>query len=274
MRILALLAAITALTGCSLECNGAAALCDRRFDEVTFATTHNAMSSEDEGWVPPNQGPPMRQQLEDGVRAMMLDVHEDAGELHLCHGNCGFGKRRLADALAELRTFLEEHPGEVFAIQFETYVTPARLAEAFALAKVTELLHAQAAGAPWPTLREMIENGRRIVVFSESDGGEPGWNHALFTWSFDTPYAAKSKDDLKCTGGRGKPGASLFTVNHFLTNPLASRELARTVNRLPFLLDRVRACEQQAGHRANFVSVDFYDESDLLRAVRSLNGLD
>lgn len=35
-------------------CNGHAALCDRRLDQVAFAATHNAMSNAEDGWLAPN----------------------------------------------------------------------------------------------------------------------------------------------------------------------------------------------------------------------------
>ncbi|HBQ12189.1 MAG TPA: hypothetical protein DEF51_13895, partial [Myxococcales bacterium] len=89
-----------------LVCNGHASLCDRPFDDVAYATTHNAMSSDADGWIPPNQGPAMWQQLEDGVRAMMLDTYEDDGETLLCHGICALGSRPFVDALRELRSFM------------------------------------------------------------------------------------------------------------------------------------------------------------------------
>jgi hypothetical protein len=57
-------------------CNGAAALCDRRLDEVTLAGTHNAMASADvPSWLFPQQERGIVAQLEDGVRALLLDVH-------------------------------------------------------------------------------------------------------------------------------------------------------------------------------------------------------
>ncbi|HEX6589242.1 MAG TPA: hypothetical protein VF039_09475, partial [Longimicrobiales bacterium] len=57
------------------SCNGSAALCDKRLDEVTLMGTHNSMSSADAGWMFPNQHVGIAQQLGDGVRALMLDVH-------------------------------------------------------------------------------------------------------------------------------------------------------------------------------------------------------
>ena len=57
-------------------CNGAAALCGRRLDEVVLAGTHNAMASADvPGWLFPQQERGLAAQLDDGVRALLLDVH-------------------------------------------------------------------------------------------------------------------------------------------------------------------------------------------------------
>jgi len=58
-----------------LECNGAAALCDRRLDQVTLAGAHNAMgSADDPHWMFPNQDQNVARLLQRGVRAFMLDV--------------------------------------------------------------------------------------------------------------------------------------------------------------------------------------------------------
>jgi hypothetical protein len=57
-------------------CNGHPELCDRRFDQVAFAATHNSMSSGDiADWMFPNQEKGIRAQLEDGVRGFLVDVH-------------------------------------------------------------------------------------------------------------------------------------------------------------------------------------------------------
>jgi hypothetical protein len=57
-------------------CNGAAALCGRRLDEVVLAGTHNSMASADvPSWLFPQQERGMVAQLEDGVRALLVDVH-------------------------------------------------------------------------------------------------------------------------------------------------------------------------------------------------------
>ncbi|HEX6790162.1 MAG TPA: hypothetical protein VF247_02530, partial [Candidatus Krumholzibacteria bacterium] len=57
-------------------CNGHPELCDRRLNEVAFATSHNSMSGGDiAGWMFPNQDRGIPAQLEDGVRGFLVDVH-------------------------------------------------------------------------------------------------------------------------------------------------------------------------------------------------------
>jgi hypothetical protein len=58
-----------------ITCNGHVELCDRRLDQVAFATTHNAMSSVANGFVGPEQTRSIADQLAGGIRALMLDVY-------------------------------------------------------------------------------------------------------------------------------------------------------------------------------------------------------
>ena len=65
-------------------CNGRSELCDLRFDQVAYATSHNAMSSPAARWVAPNQEVGITAQLELGVRALMLDSYDFTGKAMLC----------------------------------------------------------------------------------------------------------------------------------------------------------------------------------------------
>ena len=57
-------------------CNGSVALCGRRLNEVVFPATHNSYSAADEpGWLFANQRHGIAQQLRDGIRAMLIDIH-------------------------------------------------------------------------------------------------------------------------------------------------------------------------------------------------------
>ncbi len=56
-------------------CNGAAALCAYRLDEVALATTHNSMNSAADGFRHPSQDEGVEAQLEDGVRGFLIDAY-------------------------------------------------------------------------------------------------------------------------------------------------------------------------------------------------------
>ena len=58
------------------SCEGSAALCERRLDEVVFAGTHNSYAaSEQPGWYFASQRYPIARQLDEGIRALLIDIH-------------------------------------------------------------------------------------------------------------------------------------------------------------------------------------------------------
>lgn len=256
-------------------CNGSAELCDRRYDEVSHATTHNAMSSAEDGWLAPNQRHDMLRQLHDGVRALMIDTHvddrEDVSVPSLCHGSCLFGALPLHEALRSFESFLRCNPEQVLTLIVEAYVSPQATADAFEQAGLTDYAYAHDPATAWPTLGEMIARDERLVVLSD-DGGYPSWYMNVWDHAFETPFAAKTLDDLVCETNRGSVDNPLFILNHFLTAPLADESLAEQVNHNPFFMDRARACQDKLGRLPNFPTVDFYSIGDLLDVTVTLNG--
>ena len=58
------------------RCNGQAALCDRTLDQVAFVGTHNSMAADGEpGWLFAAQDAGIDAQLDEGVRALLIDTH-------------------------------------------------------------------------------------------------------------------------------------------------------------------------------------------------------
>ncbi len=58
------------------SCNGSAALCAKPIDEAVFPGTHNSFAASDEpGWYFANQTYPISRQLNDGIRALLIDIH-------------------------------------------------------------------------------------------------------------------------------------------------------------------------------------------------------
>jgi len=267
-----------AIHGCGSQqargCNGADHLCARRYDEVAYATTHNAMANADDRFQVPNQRRSVTVQLEDGVRALMLDTYRYEGDLFLCHTECALlGRRLLTDGLAEIRAFLERNPREVVTIIFESYIDAAETESAFSQSGLLDHAHAQDPNEPWPTLGEFIESGRRLVVLTDrrADPAIYPWYHYVWDYAFETPFSFERPADFSCQPNRGNPSNGLFILNHFLTQSFGLPRLAMQVNFNPLLRDRARECRIANDRLANFVTVDFYDIGDVLAVVNELN---
>jgi len=290
-------------------CNGHPELCDRRYDEVVYAATHNSMSSPDVVRVWPEHDGDIRAQLDAGVRALLIDTHhwtplvsddqlaeaepflpttvaeplfaglgplrEGRDGAFLCHNQCALGAIPLADALRVLREFLDDNPDDVVTLIVQDAISPAETAEAFGRAGLGGYLHEHESGSPWATLGELIDRGERLVVFAEDEGPPPAWYHQAFEHMQETPFHIPAPEDFTCAPNRGDPDASLFLLNHWVSrqNSAPDRATATGVNSHDVIVERARACERERGLMPNYIAVDFYGLGDLMRAVDTLNGV-
>ncbi|MCY1055178.1 hypothetical protein [Nannocystis sp. SCPEA4] len=260
----------------ALGCNGHVALCGRRYDEVAYPCTHNSYSSQDAGFTPlvANQRRTVAVQLEEGVRALMLDVHLDEGETALCHGTCTYGKTPHVDVLADIAEFLAANPREVVTILYEDSAPVADIAADYAALDLEAKVFVYE-GGPFPTLEEMIAADTRLVVTAEQGGPPPAWYHHLWDLAWDTPYSYMSADEFSCALNRGDTDNPLFLVNHWVNSvldlPLEMNAIA--VNTYDVLHARLVQCMQESGDFPNFVAVDYYERGDLFAVVDALNGV-
>jgi len=292
-------------------CNGAVELCDRAYDDVAYAATHNAMSSPGVVQVWPEHDSHLRTQLDAGVRALLIDTKYwtpvdgaaelldsiDASELplpqsvaeavlrlagdaargrpgtFLCHNSCIFGGQPLVDGLDEVREFLEDNPDEVVTLVIQDGISVADTETAFEEAGLMEYLY-QHEDEEWPTLGEMIDRGERLVVFAEDAGPPPAWYANAFEAMQETPFLVLERDRFTCDRGRGPDDAPLFQLNHWVQRVAPDPADAAVVNAYDFLLARARQCQEERGLLPNFVAVNFYSIGDLFAVVDTLNGLD
>lgn len=266
--------------GTAQLCNSNALLCDKRFDQVVFPTTHNSMSNADDGWDLPVQRHNLIRQLDDGIRGFLIDVHlyngdddKFRGKAMLCHQFCTLGSRDLTEAWTAMRTWLDAHPNEVITFVIEDYVDETLMTQALTDSGLLKLTHHQPQGQPWPTLREMIAKNERVFIMLESGSGKALWRHGYQDYAWDTNYANEKPADFSCKLLRGKVTNKLFLLNHFLTKGLSAHaDLAQQVNHNPLLLARLKQCQNEMNQLPNFVAVDYYDIGDLLGAVATMNG--
>ncbi len=302
---IAILAGLAVTTGSTDQaeaatgCNGHVDLCDRRIDEVVFAGSHNAMSSNALGWELAMQDGDMVTQLDHGVRALLIDAlyWQDEGELDggadgpsatieaalsddrprtgtwLCHGFCALGATDLTAGLASINSWLSENPRDVLLIIVQDEVDFADLEAAFVASGLRDRAFSHQPGTPFPTLGELIEAGEQILVYGEN-GGEPGtWFQNGYADTFaETPFTFDVRTDFTCAENRGDEENPLFLINHWITTGIPVREAAAVVNRRDILLERVAECETERNRQPTILAVDFVETGDLISVVAELNG--
>ena len=253
------------------ECNGSAALCDRAYNEVVYASTHNAMSNEDEGWVAPNQIHGLEQQLADGITAFMLDVHDEDGIPTLCHGYCALGSRDLVEALGAFKAHMDAHPGDVLTFLIEDSVPDAMVLQAITDAGLDDYLYDHPGGQDWPTLGAMVAEGKQLILFAENGGGKSGTYLHMWDFVFDSGYGHETTEAMMtdCGMNRGSVDSGLYLLNHWLYD-VPTPDAAEPVNYKPFLTDRIEHC-RTSYRKPNYIAVNYYDRSDLLAVVDALN---
>lgn len=256
----------------SIQCNGHEVLCDRRVSEAVFAATHNSMAAEEEEWLAPNHIYAIPTQLKDGIRALNIDTYWWEEEAHMCHGFCEIGAQPLSYATDAIREFLNDTPNTVLIITFQSNISAEQTLEPFVSSGLETELYTHTLGSPWPTLRTLIEKETRLLLFSNNDGGRIEGYMAQWEHWVDNPYSAQEISDFSCVPDRGNlETATLYNINHFLTNPIASPELAEDANTQTSFFSHIDRCIAETTRNPSQILVDFYSIGSLLDVVDTYN---
>ncbi|MFJ5214192.1 PI-PLC domain-containing protein [Streptomyces sp. NPDC088354] len=278
----------------------------RTLDQVTFLTAHNAYANGvDGGFAPPfvnffpNQSRGISQQLDDGVRGFMMDIHQTPDGAILCHDSCTLVSRPVAlwVDVQRMVDFLKQHPGEFATVFLEDYVSAdvlrAELARVDGLQDV--LYRPDQDGVRehgWPRMADLAARGKQLMLFTDrtraADSGGPTRDSfgVMYQqeWTVENYWSMGSgagSSDWACYSRwygsgvnvpltREEPGFHpLFVMNHFRDTTLSGT--AATDNGK--LLNRVRNfCEPAARKKPTYVAVDRYDLGSPQSAVDRLNG--
>jgi len=305
LATLAAAAVLAPTAQATFRCNGSADLCDRPFNEVVFPSTHNSMAADNYGWssLVTTQTWSIRDQLRLGIRALAIDVwyareggaidigygdvdNDVAGptrpgvEPYLCHGQCQLGSKRLEDGFAEVLSFLQESPREVVLIYVEDYVSPEDMKTVVEDSGLWPYVHT---GPQTATLRQLIDSGKRLVFVSQNKTTGGDWYPYLRNIGRDTGYAFDDTADFTTPGGQVASCAPnpdnttgsgrLFVMQHFITDPIASRADSQVVNQPDVIVTRALRCRDVRGVMPSVLMVDYNELGDVNRAARMLNDM-
>lgn len=274
-------------------CNGLESNCDMRIHDILYAGIHNANADAQSGYrIAPNHLYHLESSLDYGYRAISMDIGKCDGALKLVHGFCKLGTRDPYEVFTNINTWLDNNPTEILLIVLEVNdkagdekVYLSDINDMFSsVSGFSEKLWSKAATAKnWPTLQELIDVNERVLFFTYN--GEHCYEPNVicptgfmdwFRYATETPYTFINADEVRnitnsCNATRGRPTASLYALNVFVTLP--SLDVAsETLNTKEFLQQHISDCTTYNNDSIpNVVWVDFWDEGDLPEVVQIHN---
>lgn len=251
----------------------------KHYNEVCFPTTHNSFNYlvGPKQYIYPNQRYDIKKQLDDGIRAFMIDIHDkdilvplSKNEVYVFHAYAMLGKEKLSHILDIFYPFLQQHPNEVITLIFDCSVNDSRnVARVFESHPIYSLLYHHTQHA-WPLIDTMIQQNQRCVVFTHCNGYSDWYLHQN-EYCFENNYNNHSALDYKAEIIRGDTSKALFIMNHFLYSVFQRKKKNAKTNSYGELWNHIQICKAQTGHFPNFLTVDWYDSGDLFAVVKALN---
>ncbi|TFK19863.1 PLC-like phosphodiesterase [Coprinopsis marcescibilis] len=284
-------------------CNGRSELCGRSYGSTSFLTSHNAFA-----WSPNplalarTQAVDVPVQLRMGARVLQAQSHMKDGRLHFCHTSKHifglFDGGSVLDFLRKVKTWLDANPYEVVSFIFtnpENVSIPGVWKPIFDEAGITPLAYVPPARpmkrTDWPTLSEMIDANKRVVVFMDkgadgSAGGVVDFVLPQFQMIWEDPFSP-TDPNFPCRihriEGPLEDNDHMHLINHNLNRNIIPWDLGTVLvsdfvnspktNSMNSIMAHVAGCAPFAQGRApNFVLLDYLDVGDGKRAVDQLNG--
>jgi len=278
-------------------CNGHAELCERKYGNTTFLASHDSFAVSGNPFaLARNQEVEVEAQLTLGVRMLQAQSHMNNGQLHFCHTSCPlFDGGAVESYLNKVKHFLDSHPNEVLTFVF---TNPENLSvqniwkPIFDKTGFTQMAYVPPLPVmsrdDWPTLGEMIESGKRVVIFMDKGAEtEPTVNFILpqfkMLWEdrFD-PTDGKFPCKVDRTAGPLAPSQQLNLINHNLNVNILpigrgilipDRLNSPKTNGVNSILSHTAHCALYVEDRnPNFVLLDFVNVGQGMEAVNRLNG--
>lgn len=185
-----------------------------------------------------------------------VKVDPNLRDVYLCHVYCEYGATKFTTALGYTRQFLLNNPNEVIMWFIGDYVSKADSEKALRESKLFDRVFFYDPSKPLPTLGELIDTGRNLIMISEYSGAPPEWNVRGYGIFQDTPFTFRKDSELftpgsprytgdltvdgpvdttepgpdgtqvwtktwaglpSCAPNRGTPSSPLFQINHWIT---------------------------------------------------------
>ncbi|KFZ02203.1 hypothetical protein V500_00378 [Pseudogymnoascus sp. VKM F-4518 (FW-2643)] len=228
-------------------CNGDARLCGRKYSNITQIGAHNRGAADPESGARGGGAVGYGDPLPASSVVTLLLTNQDKADVSI------FGKAMVNSGLAKF-----------------AYTPPKKLA-------LNE----------WPTLQEMINSNKRLVMFLDyhADTAKVPYILDEFAYCFETPFSQTDPKFPQCSVDR-PPNASsagrFSIINHVLDIALTPGKDgvlipdilgAEKTNSVASIMAQVGLCQMAHGTTPNFILLDYAERGEAIKAQNIMNHL-
>ncbi|KZT30873.1 PLC-like phosphodiesterase [Neolentinus lepideus HHB14362 ss-1] len=274
-------------------CNGHAELCDRSYGNVTFVGAHDSYAVGTNN-LAANQDYNITQQLNDGIRMLQMQAHNNGGVIQLCHTSCSlYNGGTLQDYLTTVKAWMDSNPNDIVSLLIVNSddLSPSQYDAVFKAVGLDNMSYTPESSAvtqsSWPTLGSMIDSGKRLVTFMDASADFSSVPYIIdeFTNIWETAYdVTDTTFDCNVNRSKGDTSTEMYLINHFLDevilgNPVPDVSDAGTTNAVSgtgSLGVQAATCAAMYGRNPNFMLVDFYEYGggSVFQVAAAANGVD
>jgi len=257
-------------------CNGFSDFCSRSYGNITFVGAHDSYAVGVNNLFT-NQDYNVTQQLDDGIRMLQLQAHNQSGTITLCHTSCSFfNGGTLQSYLESVKFWMDSNTNEVVTllivnsdgVSSSLYDTVYKAVGLDALSYAPP--SAVTVNTAWPSLGSMIDSGKRLVTFLDTGADFTTVPYIIdeFTNVWETAFdVTDTTFDCNVNRSKGDNTTQLYLINHFLDKIVLGQvapdpdnaNVTNSASGTGSLGLQVQTCAAQYGRNPNFMLVDFYE---------------
>ncbi|MGQ7867853.1 LamG-like jellyroll fold domain-containing protein [Sunxiuqinia sp. sy24] len=165
------------------------------------------------------------------------------------------------EQLILIRKHLESRPDKILTLFLDFNVNANELTKIVEESGIHPYLYIHDDDDEWPTLKNMVETGKRVVIFMmQEHRNSPDWLHYVWDYSVEPYFSILEAPDFIGEFLKGDPKNNLLIYNDYNFPKRAGRPDDSFFNTTqnPYLIEHVKNVWKSTGKTPNFIMLDRY----------------
>jgi two-component SAPR family response regulator len=166
-------------------------------------------------------------------------------------------------SILEIKSYLDSNPEKILTLFLDFGTNVNELSDIFQELGMSQYLYTYNAEDGWPTLKSMIEENHRLVVFSmQEHRNSPEWLHYIWNHAVEPYFSIWEAPVFKGEFLKGDPKNSLLIYNdyNFPRKSENAKNLRYETNQNPYLIEHIKNTWTNTGKTPNFIFLDRYED--------------